>query len=49
MDSVMIGGSTYGPSMEVEFDIKEKIDSIVSSEKDIIDIAIDLILYVIKT
>lgn len=46
---VTIGGSTYVPPMPIEFMVKEEIDAIVNSGKEKIDIAIDLILYVMKT
>lgn len=46
---VTMGGSTYVPPMPIEFVVKEDINSIVSSGKEKIDIAIDLILYVMKT
>ena len=46
---VTIGGSTYVPPIPMEFVVKEDIDSILSSNKEKIDIAIDLILYVMKT
>ena len=46
---VTIGGSTYIPPMPVELIVKEEIDNIIHSNKDKIDIAIELILYVMKT
>ena len=46
---VTIGGSTYVPPMPMEFDVKEKIHSILDSGKDGISIAIDLCLYCMKT
>ena len=45
---VTIGGSTYIPPIPIEFMVKEDIDSIVHSNKEKIDIAIELILYVMK-
>jgi prophage maintenance system killer protein len=46
---VTIGGSTYVPPMPMEFDVKEKIHSILDSGKDGVSIAIDLCLYCMKT
>jgi hypothetical protein len=46
---VTIGGSTYVPPIPMEFDVKEKIHSILDSGKDGISIAIDLCLYCMKT
>lgn len=46
---VTIGGSTYIPPMPVEYEVKDDIDSILSSGKEKIDIAIELILYIMKT
>ncbi|MCI2069045.1 MAG: Fic family protein [Bacilli bacterium] len=46
---VSIGGSTYVPPMPMEFDVKEKIRSILDSKKDGVSIAIDLCLYCMKT
>lgn len=46
---VTIGGSSYVPPMPIEFKVREDIDSILSSGKEKIDIAIELILYVMKT
>lgn len=46
---VRIGGSTYIPPLPIEMDVKEAIDRIISSEKDAIDIAIELALFVMKT
>ena len=46
---VTIGGSTYIPPMPIELIVKEDIDNIINSNKDKIDIAIELILYVMKT
>ena len=46
---VTIGGSTYVPPMLMEFDVKEKICSILDSKKDGVSIAIDLCLYCMKT
>lgn len=46
---VTIGGSTYKPPIPIETIVKEKIQEILTSEKDIIDIAISLCLYSMKT
>ncbi|MBR1890417.1 MAG: Fic family protein [Clostridia bacterium] len=46
---VKIGGSSYVPPLPIEVDVKEKIDSIVNSNKDAIDKAIALCLYCMKT
>ena len=45
---VSIGGSTYKPPIPIEIDVKEKIDSILKSQKDDIDIAIELCMYTMK-
>lgn len=46
---VSIGGSSYIPPLPTEFVVKEDIQGILDSNKDVIDIAIELILYVMKT
>ncbi len=46
---VTIGGSSYVPPMPIEFIVKEEIETILRSEMEKIDIAIELILYVMKT
>ena len=46
---VTIGGSTYIPQIPVELIVKKEIDNIIHSNKEKIDIAIELILYVMKT
>ena len=46
---VTIGGSTYVPPLPIEIDIKERIMDIIQSEMDLIDIAIELTLYCMKT
>lgn len=46
---VTIGGSSYKPSMPIESVVKEKIQEILTSEKDTIDIAIELCMYSMKT
>lgn len=46
---VSIGGSTYKPPLPIEPDVKEQIDNILSSNKEPIDIAIELCMYCMKT
>ena len=46
---VSIGGSTYKPPLPIESYVKERIDEILNSEKDTIDIAIELCMYCMKT
>ena len=46
---VSIGGSTYKPPPPIESYVKERIDEILNSEKDTIDIAIELCMYCMKT
>lgn len=46
---VTIGGSSYVPPIPLESVVKESIDSIVKSEKEPIDIAVELCLYCMKT
>lgn len=46
---VTIGGSTYIPPIPIESIVKEQIDKICSQEKDVVDIAIELCLYCMKT
>lgn len=46
---VTIGGSKYIPPLPVEAIVKEQIDTIVRQEKAVIDIAIELCLYCMKT
>lgn len=46
---VKIGGSSYIPPIPIERDVKEKIDAIIESEGQDVDIAIELALYVMKT
>ncbi len=45
---VKIGGTSWIPSIPIESDIKDDIDNIIISDKDDLDIAIDLLLYVCK-
>ena len=42
-------GSSYVPPLPIEFKVMEDIDAILSTGKEKIDIAIELILYVMKT
>lgn len=46
---VLIGGSTYKPPIPIESVVKGRIDSILKSSKDDIDIAIELCMYTMKT
>ena len=46
---VKIGGTSYEPPLPLEIDVKEKIKSILSSDKKVIDKAIALCLYCMKT
>lgn len=46
---VSIGGSTYVPGLPNEIDVKDRIQEIIQSEMDGIDIAIELTLYCMKT
>ncbi|MCR5457219.1 MAG: Fic family protein [Clostridiales bacterium] len=47
--TVTIGGSSFVPPVPIEYIVKEDIEAILASKKEKIDIAIDLILYVMKT
>lgn len=46
---VSIGGSTYIPPMPFETKVKEDLMKIVNSERNAIEITIDLLLYVMKS
>ncbi len=46
---VDIGGTYWKPDIPIEEDIKNDIDKIVNSSKSSIDIAIDLLLYVVRS
>ncbi|MCM1122823.1 MAG: Fic family protein [Eubacterium sp.] len=46
---VTIGGCTYVPPIPIETVVMERIDEIRSQSKDIVDTAIDLCLYCMKT
>ena len=46
---VTIGGSSYVPPIPSEIDIKDKITDIIEDDADVIDIAIKLCLYCVKT
>lgn len=46
---VTIGGTTYIPPLPIETIVKETIDEIVNTDKEAIDIAIELCLYCMKT
>lgn len=45
---VKIGGTNWTPKLPVESDIKGEIEIIINKKKSYIDIAIDLLLYVVK-
>ena len=46
---VTIGGSSYKPPLPIESVVKERIDGILCSGKDAVDIAIELCMYSMKT
>ena len=46
---VTIGGTSYIPPLPIEYDVKEKIASIVAKDAEPIDTAIGLCLYCMKT
>ena len=46
---VTIGGSSYIPSLPIEFEVREKIEGILQSDLDDIDKSIQLCLYTMKT
>ncbi len=46
---VSIGGTSYIPPLPIEYDVKQKINEIVSKEGEAIDKAIELCLYCMKT
>ncbi len=46
---VTIGGSSYVPSLPIEFEVKESIEKILLSDEDDIDKAIRLCLFTMKT
>ena len=46
---VTIGGTTYKPPLPIELIVKEQLDEILNSGKEIIDIAIELCMYCMKT
>ena len=46
---VSIGGTNYVPPIPMESQVKEKIDEIIGSDKEAIDIAIDLCVYCMRT
>lgn len=45
---VTIGGSTYMPPMPIEQMIKDDLDKILNLNNDVIDVTIELLLYVMK-
>lgn len=46
---VTIGGSSYVPPIPIEHQVKEDIDNIIKSGADVVQVAIELALYVMKT
>ena len=46
---VTIGGSSYIPPLPIEFEVRERIEEILQSDKEDIDKAIHLCLYTMKT
>jgi len=46
---VSIGGSTYKPPIPVELIVRERIDEILNSGKEVMDIAIELCMYSMRT
>ena len=45
---VKIGGTSWTPAIPIESDIKDDINRILNKDKDNLDIAIELLLYVVK-
>ncbi|MBO4846559.1 MAG: Fic family protein [Lachnospiraceae bacterium] len=46
---VSIGGTSYVPPIPMESQVRENIDEIIASDKEAIDIAIDLCMYCMRT
>ncbi|MGN1344721.1 MAG: Fic family protein [Traorella sp.] len=46
---VSIGGSTYVPPLPMEIDVKDSLNKILQLNKEPIDIAVELVLYCMKT
>lgn len=46
---VTIGGTSYVPPIPIEHQVKEDIDNIIKSSDDVVQVAIELALYVMKT
>lgn len=46
---VTIGGTSYIPPIPIEHQVKEDIDNIIKSGDDVVQVAIELALYVMKT
>ena len=46
---VSIGGTSYTPPIPLESQVKENIEEIINSDKEAIDIAIDLCMYCMRT
>lgn len=45
---VKIGGTSWSPTIPIESDIRDTINEIIKSKKDPVDIAIELLLFVVK-
>lgn len=45
---VNIGGTSWKPELPVESDVKEEINYILNKQNDVVDIAIELLLYTMK-
>ena len=45
---VKIGGTTWEPELPIESEIKKDIDTITNKKKSHVDIAIELLLYVVR-
>lgn len=46
---VTIGGTSYIPPIPIEYQVKENIENIIKSSDDVVQVAIELALYVMKT
>ena len=45
---VKIGGTTWSPEIPIESDVKDNIQNIINNNDNIIDTAVNLLLYVVK-
>ncbi len=45
---VSIGGTDWKPQIPIENDIKDELNEILSKEQDVVDTAIDILLYIMK-